>query len=214
MKNLILTVVITAFSTFSFAQSKYETAMAEKIAKMEQQPSLDDFQTLSNDFSRIAAAEKGEWLPYYYASFAQIQKGRMLMQEGKRAELDAIASEAQQYLDVALKLEKNNAELFILQKMIHSLKMMVNPMERFKTEGKLAEEFLAKAEKLDPQNPRITLLKAEDTFYTPEQFGGSRTKGIELFQKALEQFKIYKPKSSIHPNWGKNEAEYFLKSRS
>lgn len=132
------------------------------------------------------------------------------MQEQKLNELDAIAGEAQKSLDKAMELSKDNAELYILQKMIHSLKMMVNPMERYMTEGALAAENLAKAEKLDPTNPRITLLKAEDTYFTPEQFGGSKTEGIKLFQKALDQFKVYKTQSAIHPNWGKVEAEYFL----
>ena len=72
---------------------------------------------------------------------------------------------------------------------------------------------MEKAEKADPTNPRISLLKAEDTYFTPEQFGGSKTKGLELFQKSLDQFKVYKPKSTLDPNWGKGEAEYFLANK-
>lgn len=210
MKRLFLAAAVAASTVFASAQTKYETTMTEKVAKIEQHLKTDDFQTLSNDFTRIGNAEKMQWLPYYYAAFAQIQKGRILMREQKMAELDAIASEAQKSLDKAMELSKDNAELFILQKMIHNLKMMVNPMERYMTEGALGAENLAKAEKLDPANPRITLLKAEDTYFTPEQFGGSKSQGLELFQKALEQFKIYKSASPLHPNWGKAEAEYFL----
>lgn len=210
MKKLFFAAAIAASTTLGFAQTKYETAMTEKVAKIEQHLKVDEFQTLSNDFTRIGNAEKMQWLPYYYASLAQIQKGRMLMREQKLNELDAIAAEAQKSLDKAMELSKDNAELYILQKMIHSLKMMVNPMERYMTEGALATENLAKAEKLDPANPRITLLKAEDTYFTPEQFGGSKTEGLNLFQKSLDQFKVYKTQSAIHPNWGKAEAEYFL----
>lgn len=210
MKKLFFAAAIAASTTLGFAQTKYETAMTEKIAKIEQHLRVDEFQTLSNDFTRIGNAEKTQWLPYYYASLAQIQKGRMLMREQKLNELDAIAGEAQKSLDKAMELSKDNADLYILQKMIHSLKMMVNPMERYMTEGALAAENLAKAEKLDPANPRITLLKAEDTYFTPEQFGGSKTEGLNLFQKSLDLFKVYKTQSAIHPNWGKAEAEYFL----
>jgi hypothetical protein len=35
---------------------------------------------------------------------------------------------------------------------------------------------------------------------------------MELFKKSLEQYEKYKPASSLHPNWGKEEAEYFLKN--
>lgn len=213
MKKLFFAAIIAAYTTLGFAQTKYESAMTEKVSKIENHLSTEEFQTLSNDFTRIATAEKTQWLPYYYAAFAQIQKGRVLMRDQKISELDAVAAEAQKSLNQAMELSKDNSELFILQKMIHSLKMMVNPMERYMTEGSLAAENLSKAEKLDAENPRITLLKAEDTYFTPEQFGGSKTKGLELFQKALEQFKVYKTQSALHPNWGNAEAEYFLANK-
>ncbi|SIS74357.1 hypothetical protein SAMN05421789_105182 [Kaistella chaponensis] len=209
MKKLFLAALL-AISVSTFAQTSYEKAMIDKIAQVEQQRKSDEFTALTNDFTRIGDKEKNQWLPYYYAAFTNIQKGRIAMREGKMTELDAIAAEAQKPLDLAMGLSKDNAELLILQKMIHGLKMMVDPQSRFMSEGMLAADALSKAEKLDSENPRITLLKAEDTYYTPEQFGGSKTKGLELFQKSLDQFKVYKPKTALDPNWGKAEAEYFL----
>lgn len=212
MKNLLFACMFFCGFT-AFAQTNYEKVMAEKIAKIEQSKTPEDFTALANDFSRIGEKEKSQWLPYYYAAFSHIEKGRTLMRDGKVSELDPIAKEAQIALDKSAGLSKENAEIFILQKMIHSLKMMVNPQERFMSEGMLASDALGKAEKMDPENPRITLLKAEDTYFTPEQFGGSKEKGLEFFQKSLEQFKEYKPKSAIDPNWGQGEAEYFLTNK-
>ena len=213
MKKLIITAALTLFSVMSFAQTAYEKAMTEKIGQAEKMLSADEFTALANDFVRIGNKEKTQWLPYYYAAFATIQKGRVAMREGKTSELDPIADEAQKSLDKASDLSKDNAEILILQKMIHGLKMMVNPQQRFMSEGMLAAEALSKAEKLDAENPRITLMKAEDTYFTPEQFGGSKAKGLELFQKSLDQFKVYKPKTALDPNWGKGEAEYFLANK-
>ena len=212
MKKLFLAALL-AISVSTFAQTSYEKAMIDKIAQVEQQKKSDEFTALTNDVTRIGDKEKNQWLPYYYAAFTNIQKGRIAMREGKMTELDAIAAEAQKPLDLAMGLSKDNAELLILQKMIHGLKMMVDPQSRFMSEGMLAADALSKAEKLDSENPRITLLKAEDTYYTPEQFGGSKTKGLELFQKSLDQFKVYKPKTALDPNWGKAEAEYFLANK-
>ncbi|WP_313717276.1 hypothetical protein, partial [Kaistella carnis] len=172
MKKLFLsTLLVIAVSTY--AQSNYEKAVTDKISKMEQAKTSEDFTAVSNDFARIGDKEKTQWLPYYYAAQASIEKGRTLMRTGKLTELDAIAAEAQNNLDKASDLSKDNAEIFILQKMIHNLKMMVDPQSRFMSEGMLGADALAKAEKLDPENPRISLLKAEDIYYTPEQFGGS-----------------------------------------
>ena len=212
MKILLLSLFLFVGITV-IAQTSFEKAMTEKVAQVEQQKTADEFTALANDFKRIGDKEKTQWLPYYYAAFSTIQKGRLAMRDGKMAELDAIAAEAQKSLDLALNLNKDNAENLILQKMIHSLKMMVDPQSRFMSEGMLAKEALEKAEKADPTNPRISLLKAEDTYFTPEQFGGSKTKGLELFQKSLDQFKVYKPKSTLDPNWGKGEAEYFLANK-
>ena len=209
MQKLFLAILLFIGVT-AFAQTAYEKAMTEKIGKVESHLSPDEFTALANDFTRIGDKEKTQWLPYYYAAFASIQKGRMAMQSGKTAELDPIADEAQKSLDKASELSKDNAEILILQKMIHGLKMMVNPQQRFMSEGMLAADALSKAEKLDAENPRITLMKAEDTYFTPEQFGGSKSRGLELFKKSLDQFKVYKAKSSLDPNWGKGEAEYFL----
>ena len=197
----------------AFSQTAYDKVMTEKIASIEKHQTADEFTALANDFKRIGDKEKTQWLPYYYAAFSTIQKGRMAMREGKVADLDPIAADAQKSLDLAMDLSKDNAENLILQKMIHGLKMMVNPQERFMSEGMLAADALSKAEKIDAENPRLTLMKAEDTYYTPEQFGGSRARGLELFQKSLDQFKVYKTKSALDPNWGKGEAEYFIANK-
>lgn len=212
MKKLFLTALLV-ISVSAFAQTAFEKAMTEKISKLEQSKTPEDFTASSNDFARIGDKEKTNWLPYYYAAHASIEKGRNIMRTGKMSELDAIAAEAQTNLDKASALSPNNAEILILQKMIHSLKMMVDPQSRFMSEGMLAADALSKAEKLDPENPRISLLKAEDTYFTPEQFGGSKTKGLELFQKSLDQFKVYKAKTTLDPTWGKGEAEYFLATK-
>ena len=212
MKKLLFAMCLMT-GIIAFSQTAYDKVMTEKIASIEKHQTADEFTALANDFKRIGDKEKTQWLPYYYAALSTIQKGRMAMREGKVDDLDPIAADAQKSLDLAMDLSKDNAENLILQKMIHGLKMMVDPQGRFMSEGMLAADALSKAEKIDAGNPRITLMKAEDTYFTPEQFGGSKARGLELFQKSLDQFKIYKTKSALDPNWGKGEAEYFLANK-
>ena len=211
LQKTILALAITFTTTYSFAQTAYEKAMLPKVQMIEMpKANLDDYTAQANDFARIGDKEKTLWQPYYYAAFSIIKKGRELMQKNQVAQLDDVAKEAQNYIDKAEALSPNNAEIFLLKKMNHGLKMIVNPMERWQTEGQAAQVALNEAKKLDPENPRISILEAEDFYYTPEQFGGSKSKGIELFKKALEQFKTYKIKSSVDPNWGQGEANYFI----
>lgn len=212
MKNVVIAMLLF-IGVHAFAQTAYEKAMTDKVTKVESHLTPDEFTALANDFVRIGDKEKTQWLPYYYAAFATIQKGRLAMREGKTADLDPFADEAQKYVDKAAELSKDNAEILILQKMIHGLKMMVNPQQRYMSEGALAADALSKAAKLDPENPRITLLKAEDTYFTPEQFGGSKPNGLALFQKALDQYNAYPAKTALDPTWGKGEAAYFISQK-
>lgn len=211
MKKYLLTFALGLMSVTAFAQANYDKIMSEKIAKLEACKTADEFQTLANDFDRIGKKETAQWLPSYYAAFSYIQKGRLLMREGKMTELSAQANSASTYLDQAEKIAGNdNSEIHLLKKMAYSLRMMENPAQRYMTDGAKAIEELKAAEKLDPNNPRVFLIKAEDTYFTPEQYGGSKVKGLEQFKTALDKFNSFKPKTALDPNWGKAEAEYFL----
>ncbi|ALR32100.1 hypothetical protein ATE47_16950 [Chryseobacterium sp. IHB B 17019] len=211
MKKYLLSFALAFMSLMAFAQSDYEKAMKENIAKVETAQTAEEFTTLANNFHRIAGKDENNWLPFYYAGLANIQKGRALMREGKMQDLDFIAGQAQKYIDAASHVAPtDNAEIHLLNKMAASLRMMVNPQQRYMTDGAKAAEEMKKAEKLDPNNPRVALIKAEDTYFTPEQYGGSKTKGMEQFKDALAKFNSYTPKSALEPNWGKSEAEYFV----
>ncbi|MGE8556339.1 MAG: hypothetical protein ACN6OB_20645 [Chryseobacterium jejuense] len=211
MKKYLLSFALGLMSLTAFAQTDYEKIMSEKIAKIESCKTPEDFQTLSNDFQRIGSKESSQWLPPYYAALSQIQKGRIMMRNGNMQDLDGVAAQAEKYLGTAQSLAgADNAEIHLLKKMAYSLRMMVNPQQRFMTDGARASEELTRAEKLEPANPRIALIKAEDIYFTPEQYGGSKSKGIEMFKEALSKFNAYKPKTALDPNWGRGEAEYFL----
>nr|MBP9099209.1 hypothetical protein [Ferruginibacter sp.] len=90
------------------------------------------------------------------------------------------------------------------------LRMLGNPMARFMTEGAKASEALGKAKSLNENNPRVYILEAQDKFYTPEQFGGSKEDAKKLFEKANEIFLVSKPGSSTEPQWGRGAVAYFL----
>jgi hypothetical protein len=213
MKKVKLLGMLLAFTASTFAQSeKYTKKMAELVPQMDTERSVDGLNNLSTTFERIADAEKTEWLPYYYSALAKLNAATFSM-EGmgdNSAITDPAADKAEELLNKALVLTKETSETWVLKKMIASTRMMGNPMQRYMQYGKLAAEALATAKKMDPNNPRIYLLEGQDKFYTPEQFGGSKTEAAELFKKAIELFGKYKPESALHPNWGLPTAQYFL----
>lgn len=212
MKKLVLTFAMILSLSLS-AQTAYEKAMTADISKLATAKTSDDYVAVAHDFQRIADKEKTNWLPYYYAAYSQIMNGRMEMRANNLSKLDAICDEAQKNIDKSMELSKDNAENYILVKMVHGLRMLVDPMSRYQTEGQLQAEALSKAASLDPENPRITILKAEDAYFTPPQFGGSKEEGLKLFQKAQTQYTNYPAKPALEPQWGKEEIEFFLSQK-
>jgi hypothetical protein len=124
--------------------------------------------------------------------------------------LDPLADKAEELLNKAEAMKKDNSEIFVIRKMIASMRMMGDPMNRFMQYGPQATQALETAKKLDPYNPRISYLEAIDKFYTPEQYGGSKTEAKKLFEEALKKYDVFKPESSIHPAWGRGNTQYFL----
>jgi hypothetical protein len=214
MKHLLSLFLFIALACNASAQSeKYVKAMETNVAAFDTTRSVDGLNTLAHAFERIATAEKAQWLPYYYAALAQVNKGYNMMgggMGGNATEIDPIADKAEALINQADALNQNNSEIYIVRKMIHSLRFMVDPQTRYMQYGPKAQEALERAKKLNPENPRVYLLEGQDKFYTPEQFGGSKEEAKKLFELAMQKFDAFKPSSSIDPAWGKKTLQYFL----
>lgn len=216
MKRIILFIAVYSMFTAGFAQSeRYQKAMEQNIAALDTTRTPDAWKELANNFQRIADAEKTQWLPYYYAAMSHVMIGYNIGSAaggmgGFAEKTDPEADQAEQLLNKAEELGKVNSEILCLRKMIATLRMMGDPMNRYQTQGPLAAEALEKAKSMNPANPRVYMLEAQDKFYTPEQFGGSKTEAKTLFEESKKLFESFKPESSLHPQWGKNQVEYFL----
>lgn len=171
---------------------------------------------LSNAFERIGDAEKNQWQPYYYAALTQVNAGtfsinqQTMMAGGNEGIVDPIADKAETLLQKAEALSANNSEIFVVKKLIATLRMMANPMSRYMQYGPKAAEALAMAKKLNPANPRVYLLEGQDQFYTPEEFGGSKAEAKKSFEEALKKFDALKPANTIEPTWGRPATQYYL----
>lgn len=217
MKKTIFILTGLLIASFSFAQmpDKFVKAMEAKIVSADTATGVQDLTDLANSFERIADAEKTQWLAYYYAALCNAKAGLMVgaggdMMAAKADKTDPFADKAEKQLSKAEELSKNNSEIFIVKKMIATLRMMGDPMNRFMTYGPQAQAMLDEAKKLNANNPRVYLLEAQDKYFTPEQFGGSKDEAKVLFEKARQLFDSFTPETNIHPNWGKGTVTYFL----
>ena len=213
MKSIILFIAFAFTALFSLAQNeKYTKAMQDKVAAVDSTRNPDALKDLSAAFERIGDAEKTQWLPYYYAALTQVNAGYLSAMSAtpEISVIDPVADKAESLLNKAEALSKDNSEIYVVRKMIATLRMMADPRNRFMTYGPVAQQALETAKKLNAENPRVYLLEGQDKFFTPEQFGGSKTKAKELFEEALKKFETFKPATDIDPNWGRSTVQYFL----
>jgi Flp pilus assembly protein TadD len=207
MKRLaILALISTCLSTMA-QNKKYLAAMEKNVAAVDTSRTIEQLQPLENNFERIANAEKKEWLPYYYAAYANVS----MTYQSKGNTIDTYCDKADALANKADSLNPNNSEILALKAQIAAARISVNPMIRGQKYGSEAQTLREKAKTLDPTNPRPWFLEGMSLFYTPSAFGGGKDKAKVAYIKALELFAAFKPATSIHPNWGQKTTEYFLK---
>jgi hypothetical protein len=218
MKRVVIAIAAAVFSSaVALAQTdneKFTKAMEKNVSMLDSAKSAQDWVDLTASFERIAEAEKTQWLPYYYASLGHVMSGLMSIGDNIFAnnsdKTDPKSDAAQKALDKAIGLSKETSETWVIKKMIASLRMLGDVMNRFMTYGPEAATALETAKKLDANNPRVYLLEAQDKYNTPAEYGGSKDEAKTLFTKSKELFGAFKSESSIHPTWGLSQVNYWL----
>ncbi len=208
MKKSILFIAAIFIVAASFAQNeKYIAAMKKNLAEADSAFILNDPSRLTiaaAAFERIGDAEKTQWLPFYHAAYCHVMFGYM---KNDPSSNDGIADKTEQLLAKAEAIEKNNSEISLLKAMTTSLRMMVNPMERWMQYGPKIQEYSQAAISQDPNNPRPHWFNGVSMKNTPEQFGGGCGVAKPMLEKAIELFGSFQPASELHPSWGKPACE-------
>lgn len=206
---LLLLLAVFAAAAVKAQSPRYQDAMAKQVALLDQESSYNPQTMLdiSNTFERIAAAEKTQWLPYYYAAYAQVMSALMTQDKDK---IDGLADKAQANINKADSLQPNNDEVACIRSLIASSRIMVDPQTRGQEYGPESGMQIEKAKQINPENPRVYLLEGQALYYTPEQFGGDKKKAKEVLELALQKYAAFKPASSIAPHWGEAHAKDLL----
>jgi len=217
MKRIIIALVAVVASSITLAQTesdKFTKAMEKNIALLDSAKTPQDWIDVTAAFERIADAEKTQWLPYYYVAYGNVTLGIMSIGDnifGNNADkTDPKADAAQKALDKAISLSKETSETWVIKKMIATLRMLGDVMNRYMTYGPEGAAALETAKNMDPNNPRVYLLEGQDKYNTPAEYGGSKEEAKVLFEKAKELFGKAQPESSIHPHWGFGTVNYWL----
>ena len=127
--------------------------MEQQLAGYDTVRNSESLQALANSFERIAEAEKTQWLPYYYAALSNVNLGYNYVfaagsMGGNAEKGDPLADKAELLLSKAEALSKDNSEIFVVRKMIATLRMMGDVMNRYMTQGPAAAEALLRRQAL------------------------------------------------------------------
>lgn len=202
MKRFFLAFLFTGSLATAMAQSaQYTDAMTKQTSELDSSGTFtaDGLQQKANTFERIADAEKSQWLPYYYAAYAQVMQAFILQD---KSQIDPLADRAEGNLDKAEALSPKNSEIACIRSLIATARLTVDPMTRGMKYGPEAAALLEQAAEFNPENPRIYMLRGQSLLFTPEQWGGSKSKAKTTLELALQKFAAFKPESGIAPHWG------------
>ncbi len=203
----MLLVTILLISTNLFAQSEaYTVEMKKGIELMSSSKTSENFISTANHFERIANAENKNWMPLYYSAYANLVAG--LVSEDPNLK-DQYFDKALAQVEKADAISPDNSEIYTVKGYAQFMKMSIDPQGRFSLIGD-SNISLGKAIKLDPQNPRPYLVQGQNTFYTPEAFGGGKAAAKSLLEQAVKKYSDSKTSTDLAPVWGNDRAKVLL----
>ena len=207
MKKLSTFLVLAfafVFSAFC-ADPAYENAMKKQISAMKTIGSLEESQTVTNAFLRIAEAKPQEWLPLYYASYLQTM-AVFRFDVNKDQYLD----QAMELIEKAEKVAVDNSEVTAMKGYVLMGKISLDPASRGQSLSPQAMQLFGKAISLDRENPRALMLMSQMEQGMAQFFGQGPEKACGLARNALDLYAKEETKVGedyILPTWGKGQAE-------
>lgn len=211
MKNLLLAILTIGCSLLlSFNRGGYEAAMKSTLDEMNKIENLTDLVAIANKFDRIGAAEKDQWLPYYYSAYCYIL---MTTQEPDITKWDDYLNTADINISKSEKLNPDMVEILALKGFSSMMRINVDPAVRGQEFAMKSVEYLQQANQIDDENPRVILMMAQMQYGTAQFFGSDTAPICNEFKKAVKLFEQQSNDAdSILPSWGKPQAQSMVKN--
>jgi hypothetical protein len=210
MKKFTLIIAVVLVSLVSKAQNpEYVQKMGQTLGEFTNCKTVEDFQALGNKFEMIANAEKGEWLPLYYQAECFILMS--FVEQSDAEKKDSYLDVAEKSIVKLVEMAPGEAEVFVLQAFYFTGRLVVNPMERGQKFGQLSGQATGKALAIDPNNPRAKMMQLQMNIGSAPFMGLDPKSFCPDAKELLAKWDEFKPKSPIHPNWGKDQVEGIVK---
>lgn len=199
MKKILFALFFLAVTPV-FAQQNAGEALLKYLPAYDTTWNLEAKTELANKFDLIARKWPDSWAANYYAAYA---KAQLSYAQPDTKTKDALIDEAENYANTAATLiGREWDELYVLQASIASARLSADPQARWQKYGKMFDQNLDKAKAMNPENPRIYLLRGTSKLYTPKMFGGGKKAALPYFEKAAPLFAKEEKTNPEKPFWG------------
>ena len=198
MMKIIITITFFICSLVS-AQGQFEQGMGKAFQLWDEGKNTE----ASDVFERIAAAEKTSWLPNYYVALVNTTTA---FRTKDKDQMNLLLSKAQKALTIEMDKNPSNAELLVIQAMIHTAWIAFDPMTNGQKLSATVMELYGKALAIAPENPRVVYNKAEFEIGSAKFWGTDTKPMCAQIEKAIGLFATFKPETPYSPKWGLKRA--------
>lgn len=160
-------------------------------------------------FERLLQNKEMQWLAEYYVGYADYRLAAVHMIQQNTEKQVQYLDDGIEHLNVSIEKNEEFADAHGLLATLLGQKIGTDPSLGM-TLGMETMTAMSDALEYGKENPRVAMFSGLSAFYTPEQFGGSRTRGVEEMERSAELFAKEKLEDKRMPDWGNTDALTFL----
>jgi hypothetical protein len=200
----IITFIALFVASVVSSQTTFDQEMGKALQTWKEGNPLEAIAQLE----RIALVETNNWLPNYYIAFIQTTQA---FEEKDKAKMESLLNAAQIAQDKCNEIALDNPEILVMQAMIHTARIVFDPITNGQKLSGDVLYILNKANKIAPENPRVVFQKASFEIGMAQYFGQDTKTMCAQIEKAIELFTTFKTETVWHPTWGLDRAKAELK---
>ncbi|MEM1247457.1 MAG: hypothetical protein AAGK22_13855 [Acidobacteriota bacterium] len=210
-QRLLISLALLAFAALPALAD--DAALLERMQAVETQVNDADIDGLEKSLEGLEAMDGSSPDVRYGRAYcryrlASLSMGDSSAASGAREHLEAAQSGLEELLESLPSSSSRAVEAMSLLSGVMGTRIGLDPGLGMRL-GPKSGRYLAKAEALSPDNPRVHLQEGISKFNTPKSWGGSMKKAESSLRKAVALF-AENPEQATWPNWGYLDALAWL----
>jgi hypothetical protein len=172
----------------------------------------DGLKDAKSRFEALRGKTNHDWLVDYYIAYTNYRLAIIAQWTTRNPEeVNKYTDEAVLGLKESIKKNAEFSDAHALLAAVYGQKLGIDP-SLGATLAYEAQVAIERARELSPKSPKAAVIAATFTYYTPEEYGGSKSWGIDQMKEAVELFKVEDTSDPTLLYWGREEALCMLGS--